>query len=113
MSTFKKVKVIWLDSWSDMEYLEVDAANHVTAAIRENVGYLLRVDQEVLVLTSGIIDNLFKGKTRADGIQVIPTCMVKGVLELNNEIQMGTARQKVNVKESENEKVWKEFVRDI
>lgn len=93
-----------------MEYLEVDAANHVTAAIRENVGYVLREDQDVFVLTSGIVDNLFKGKTRADGIQVIPTCMVKGVLELDNEIQVGTSRQKVNVKESKDEEIWKESI---
>jgi hypothetical protein len=84
MNGLKKVKIIWEDAWSDTAYLLADAAEHVSPAIRENIGYLLRNDNEVVVLTSGTVSNLFKGQTMIDGLHVIPKAVVKGVIDLTD-----------------------------
>jgi len=86
MDNIKKVKIIWEDAWSDTEYLELCVAGHVKAIMRESVGYLLREDDDVIVFTSGIVDNLFKGRIMMDGIHIIPKGMVKGIIYLTDAI---------------------------
>ena len=77
-----KVEVTWLDAWSDGAYLDWDAVRDVEAATRTNVGYVMRDDAEVIVITPGIVHNLFEDRVQVEGIHVIPKCMVQEINEL-------------------------------
>ena len=79
----KKVEITWLDAWSDEARLELDAANDVNLLESHNVGYLLKGDDEKVIITQGTINNLFHGKMFMDGFVVIPRGMIKEIKVLN------------------------------
>ena len=47
------------------------------------MGFLMKGDDEKVIVTQGVIINLFAGKTFMDGIVVIPREMVKAMKVLN------------------------------
>ena len=81
---YKLVEIIWLDSWGDIAHLEVGAADHLAPIKRWDVGYLVKEDDEKVVITRGFIDNQFADKLFMDGIAVIPRGMIKDIRILND-----------------------------
>lgn len=79
----KIVEVIWLDAWGDDAHIELDAGGNLISAKRHNVGYLIKGDDKVIIITQGIIDNLFQGKTFTDGVMLIPRGMIEDIRILN------------------------------
>jgi hypothetical protein len=75
----KRVKVTWLDAWGDDAHLEEEAAVNLIPIERQNIGLLIKGDSDKVILTSGLIYNLFAGKTFIDGIMVIPRGMIKEI----------------------------------
>ena len=80
---YKLVEVTWLDAWGDQAHLEEDAVINLAPIERRNVGFLMKGDDEKVIVTQGVIINLFAGKTFMDGIVVIPREMVKEMKVLN------------------------------
>ena len=81
---YKLVEVTWLDAWSDEAHLEEGALVGLAPIDRRNVGFLMRDDEAKVIITQGIINNLFAGKTFMDGIVVIPRGMIKAIRVLND-----------------------------
>lgn len=77
MDGLKKVEVTWLDAWGDNAHLEEDAVVDLAPVERQNIGFLVKGDSDKIILTSGVIHNLFAGKTFVDGVMVIPRGMIK------------------------------------
>ena len=73
------VEVTWLDSWSDEVFFEQEMVDVLIPAIRKSSGYLLRDDDEVVVLTGELIDNSFVGEQRRQGLRLIPKSMVQAI----------------------------------
>ena len=76
---YKLVEVTWLDAWGDDAHLEEEAVINLAPVERRNVGFLMKSDDDKVILTQGIISNLFAGKTFMDGIVVIPRGMIKAI----------------------------------
>ena len=72
-----------MDAWGDQAHLEEDAVINLAPIERRNVGFLMKGDDEKVIVTQGVIINLFAGKTFMDGIVVIPREMVKEMKVLN------------------------------
>ena len=81
---YKLVEVTWLDAWGDDAHLIEEAVINLAPVERRNVGFLMKSDDDKVILTQGIISNLFAGKTFMDGIVVIPRGMIKAIKVLNN-----------------------------
>ena len=79
---YKLVEVIWLDAWSDEAHLEEDAVINLAPIERRNVGFLMNGDEAKVIITQGIISNLFAGKIFMDGIVVIPRGMITAIKDL-------------------------------
>jgi len=84
MPELKKVEVIWLDAWSDEARLELGAVTNIELIESHNVGYLIKGDDEKIILTQGTINNLFHDKMFMDGFVVIPRGMIKTIKVLND-----------------------------
>lgn len=74
------VEVTWLDAWSDEVFFDQEMVDVLIPAIRKSSGYLLRNDDEVVVLTGELIDNSFVGKQRRQGLRLIPKPMVQEII---------------------------------
>ena len=79
---YKLVEVTWLDAWGDDAHLEEEAVTNFAPVERRNVGFLMRGDETKVIITQGIINNLFAGKTFMDGIVVIPRGMITAIKDL-------------------------------
>lgn len=77
MNNYKLVEVIWEDAWSDTAQLEIDAVGDFKPIERKDVGYLIKSDKEGVIITPGLVKNLYAGKLFTDGIRVFPRSMVK------------------------------------
>ena len=75
----KIVKVIWFDAWGDDAQLVVDAVTDFEPIERRNVGYLIKDDEDKIILTQGIVENPYLEGLRIDGCVVIPKGMIKPV----------------------------------
>jgi uncharacterized protein YacL len=84
MAELKKVEIIWLDAWSDEARLEVDALTNLTLTECHNTGYLIKGDEDKVIITQGTINNLFHGKTFVDGFVIIPQGMIKEIRMLDD-----------------------------
>ena len=75
---YELVEITWIDAWSDQAHLQIEAIASLNPITRKSVGFLIASDNKKLILTSGLIDNEFAGKTFVDGIFVIPRGMMVG-----------------------------------
>ncbi|GAH33456.1 unnamed protein product [marine sediment metagenome] len=75
----KIIEVTWVDAMIETSHLEGEAMNLLAPLERHNVGYLFFQDDVQIIITSGTIDNLFKGTTGYDMGQSIPMRMVKDI----------------------------------
>ena len=73
------IKVTWLDSWNDTAHLALDQIADFSPFERCNVGFLVKGDDEKVIMTSGLIQNALEQKVFADGIAVIPRAMIKEI----------------------------------
>jgi len=76
------VEVTWLDAMTEEAHIHREAVNALVPIQRRNVGYLLKLDDDSVVLCYGILENLYKGKTAFDMVMVIPKGMVLDVRKL-------------------------------
>ena len=75
----KKVEIIWVDSWSDDAILKPDVVNGIVPATRYNVGYLVKEDEEMVIIAPGLINNLYVGDRQMSGFWLIPKSMIKEI----------------------------------
>ena len=82
---YKLVEVIWEDSWSDTAQLAIDSAGDFVPAERRDAGYLIKADKKRVIITPGLISNLYLGKVFTDGIRVFPRSMVKQIRGIDGD----------------------------
>ena len=85
VTELKEVKIIWIDAWGDDAHLELGAVANFIPIERANKGFLIRGDEDKVIITQGTIDNLYAGKTFVDGFVVIPRGMVKSIKVENDD----------------------------
>ena len=83
---YEIVEIIWIDAWSDEAHLKIEAIADFNPITRQNVGLLIENTGERVVITSGLIQNVFPGETLIDGILVIPRGMIKEINHLERFI---------------------------
>ena len=81
---YKIVEITWLDAWDDTAYLEEAATENLAPIERRNVGYLIKGDADKVIITSGVINNLYAGKVFIDGVIVIPRSMITEIKVIND-----------------------------
>ena len=88
----KKVEIIWIDAVSDTSYLKFNAVDNLKAEVRVNIGFLIKEDEEKVIISSGIwaIDSLeaddsFIQERFIDGYFLIPRQMIKAIKVLVSE----------------------------
>jgi len=84
VTELKKVEVAWLDALSDDAHLELDAISDFIPATRTNIGFLLKDDGAEIIITQGLLENVYSGKTLMDGYILIPKGMIEEVKVLND-----------------------------
>ena len=84
MSENKIVEVIWLDAMSTNDHLPLSVAESITPMERRSVGYLIKSDEDCVIITYGFITDFLEGKTACDQALVIPKGMIIKVEELND-----------------------------
>lgn len=70
------IEVTWQDSCAEQAYFSKHAIEHKRPLIRHNVGYEVARTDECIVMSSGVIDNLFDAEQGYDGYICIPLTMV-------------------------------------
>ncbi len=78
------VEVVWIDAVNEDGHLPLEAIQGMASLERRNVGYLVRLGDNV-VITWGIIHNYYKNLDAYDGAMVIPKQMVKEIKYLKGE----------------------------
>jgi len=76
---YKPVEVIWDDAWSDSEQRDIEAIGDIVPVERRDVGYLIKSDKSQIIITSGVLTNLYEGKIFIDGVKVFPRSIVRKV----------------------------------
>ena len=79
-----KVEITWLDAWSDEAHLEMDAPTNLAAVERQNIGYLIKDDEDKVIITQGTINNFFHEKVFVDGFVIIPRGVIQRVKVLDD-----------------------------
>ena len=74
-----RVEITWLDAWSDAIIFEQGMVSLLSPAVRKSIGYLLREDDDVVVISPEIIDNAFSGKQHYETQHLILKCMVERI----------------------------------
>ena len=76
---YKLVEITWIDAWGDDAHFEIDALTNLVPVERYNAGFLIMEDENKVIITPGLVNNLFQGKLLVDGFMVIPWGMIKQI----------------------------------
>lgn len=73
------IEVVWEDAFKEESSVPANFNTDVEPISRRNVGYLIQQTENVVVISSGILDNGYKGEKGFDGFEVFPWAIVKEV----------------------------------
>ena len=85
MDGLKKVEVTWLDAWHETGELTLVAALDLRPMVRQSIGYLLKMNEDEIVMAGGIIAKILGGEDTFCDISVTPRSIVKGIVVLASE----------------------------
>jgi len=80
-----RVEIVWVDALHDEAHLDLEEMANFNVAHRQSIGYIVRSDEEKLVLTHGLSDNDIDGKVFIEGIFVIPWRMIEEIIDLDED----------------------------
>ena len=75
----KKVEIIWIDAVGDTSHLQFSAVDNLKAEIRANIGFLVKEDEEKVIISPGIWDDDLIQEQFIDGYLLIPRQMIKEI----------------------------------
>jgi len=74
-----RVEVTWMDAWSDTIRFEKEMADLLPPVVRQSLGYLVKDDEDIVVLSAELIDNAFTGALLFEGQHIILKSMIERI----------------------------------